>query len=77
MYMCPYYDPERRKCRLWATYQSDYQLRTYCLSDYRTTACQGTRWFCFFGGRCGRMRSNHSMEYTPLRGCHLPLKGKV
>lgn len=34
MYMCPYYDPDRRKCKLWDTYQSDYQIRTYCCSDY-------------------------------------------
>lgn len=28
--LCPYYDEERKKCKLWDTYQSDYIISTYC-----------------------------------------------
>ena len=31
---CPYYDAERKKCRLWDTYQSDYAIATYCRGPY-------------------------------------------
>ncbi|MBR4864455.1 MAG: hypothetical protein IKU07_07755 [Oscillospiraceae bacterium] len=30
--MCPYYDPNTKKCRLWDTYQTDYAISAYCLS---------------------------------------------
>lgn len=34
--MCnyPYYDDQRKKCNLWDTYQSDYQISTYCRGPY-------------------------------------------
>lgn len=32
--ICPYFDGERKKCKLWDTYQSDYQVDTYCMGEY-------------------------------------------
>lgn len=32
--MCPYYDEERKKCKLWDTYQSMYNINTYCMGPY-------------------------------------------
>ena len=34
MYLCPYYDESRKKCKLWDTYQSEYQISTYCNGSY-------------------------------------------
>ena len=31
---CPYYDPSNKKCKLYDTYQSDYQITTYCRGPY-------------------------------------------
>lgn len=32
--MCPYYDAERKKCKLWDTYQESYIISTYCMGPY-------------------------------------------
>ena len=32
--LCPYYDEERKKCKLWDTYQDDYIIKTYCRGEY-------------------------------------------
>ena len=32
--MCPYYDAERKKCKLWDTYQDSYIICTYCMGPY-------------------------------------------
>ena len=34
VYICPYFDVANKKCKLWDTYQSSYQVETYCLSCY-------------------------------------------
>ncbi len=34
MYICPYFDPSTKKCKLWDTYQSDYIVCTYCQASY-------------------------------------------
>ena len=34
MYKCPYYDEDRKQCKLWDTYQSDYVISTHCLGTY-------------------------------------------
>ncbi|MDR2571078.1 MAG: hypothetical protein LBD23_12445 [Oscillospiraceae bacterium] len=30
--MCPYYDASRKCCKLYDTYQEDYQIQAYCTS---------------------------------------------
>lgn len=34
MYKCPYYDEDRKKCKLYDTYQGSYEISTYCLGQY-------------------------------------------
>ena len=30
--MCPYYDAYNKRCKLYDTSQSDYQIQTYCIT---------------------------------------------
>ena len=30
--MCPHYDAYGKRCKLYDTYQNDYQIRTYCIT---------------------------------------------
>lgn len=32
--LCPYFDLERKVCKLWDTYQGDYTIKTYCVGPY-------------------------------------------
>ena len=34
MYICLFFDPATKKCKLWDTYQSDYSISTYCCTNY-------------------------------------------
>ena len=31
MWVCPYFDIKEKKCTLWKTYQSNYNIEKYCL----------------------------------------------
>ena len=33
-HVCPYFDMERKKCKLYDTYQSDFAIKEYCLGPY-------------------------------------------
>ncbi|MDR2910632.1 MAG: hypothetical protein LBV47_04610 [Bacteroidales bacterium] len=37
--VCPHYDAYGKRCKLYDTYQEDYQRQTYCLSAENWTRC--------------------------------------